>query len=119
MFEKSELLEMLDAYDDLKHQIIKATKGYWIAVGRHVENTESDLPDVVCNDGDRLSGNDSYEQQCADAEYIAMVQPKFIQEMLEEREQLILSLLDLTEYDAQEDLFVDEIVVKHLRDGKK
>lgn len=76
---------MKDDYTYLFQLAKKATKGDWIAVGRWVENTRDDLPDIVCPDSDR---GDSDEQQCADANFIGAANPKTIMRMIREIRQL-------------------------------
>lgn len=79
---------MKDDYTYLFQLAKKATKGDWIAVGRWVENTRDDLPDIICCDGDRGSDNDSDAQQCADANFIGAANPKMVMKMIQEIRQL-------------------------------
>ena len=72
--------------DDLTHLVElanKATRGIWIAVGRWVENVHDDLPDIVTTTEDR-GPNDSDKQQCADAAYIAAVNPSAVKRLIDE-----------------------------------
>ena len=72
--------------DDLTYLVElanKATRGIWIAVGRWVENVHDDLPDIVTTTEDR-GPNDSDKQQCADAAYIAAVNPSAVKRLIDE-----------------------------------
>lgn len=75
---------MKDEFSALERLARKATKGRWVAVTQYVENESDELPDIVCNDGDRGSDADSYEQRMIDAEYIAAVQPGNVLSVIEE-----------------------------------
>lgn len=92
-YTKEKLNNMLRACSYIHTLAIAATKGEWVAVGRHVENANDALPDIVLNREDRNSDLDSHIQQTTDAQYIASVQPRIILELLKEREELILALM--------------------------
>lgn len=78
-----------DCLDDLRELAEDATAGCWIAVGRVVENADEELPDI-CSTIDRPSGwvADTDSQQCADAHYIAAVNPDTIMQLLDYIERL-------------------------------
>ena len=69
----------------IREALPKATKGSWIAVGWHVENTRDDLKDI-CNCWH--DGIGSEKKACADATYIAACQPAAIRVLIAELDSL-------------------------------
>lgn len=71
-----------DDYTHLVRLARKATKGRWCAVGRQVENENDDLPDVCF-----VELGECREQDIANAEYIAAVQPRAVLAMIKKLRQ--------------------------------